>query len=169
MAAWVQADLAQSLAATVPDPVLQQTASRARGQADDAASEGLAGFETPPPDQLTPDGAAVWRLLGSRISTDFENAYKALPPDVTRQIADLSPLADTSALRAAVLIAAPYDDFAFPAGEATRLQQARPDLVQVTRSSALDHVSPAFSPGVLAGYWRMWRFASASVQLMSKA
>ncbi|MBV8087843.1 MAG: alpha/beta fold hydrolase [Chloroflexi bacterium] len=168
MAAWVQADLAQSLGATVSDPVLRGTASHARAQADDATSGGLADFQAPPVDQLTPDAAAIWRLLGSENTPDFDATYPTLPVAVKSQIADLSPLANTSSLKARVLIAAPYNDFAFPAGEATRLQQARPDLVQVTRSSALDHVSPAFGPGVLAGYWRLWRFAAASVQLMSK-
>jgi pimeloyl-ACP methyl ester carboxylesterase len=165
MAGWVQADLAKSLAATVPDATLQQAAAEARANPGDDA---MAAFRAEPRPGLTPAGAAIWRLLGATDPATFERTYAALPSDVRAQLDELSPLASMETLQAHLLIAAPYNDFAFPSGEATELRQARPDLVAVTRSSALDHVSPAFGPGVLTGYWQLWQFAGAAVQLMSK-
>jgi hypothetical protein len=62
-----------------------------------------------------------------------------------------------------VLIAAPYHDFAFPPGDAGELQRGNPEYVRLTRTSALDHVTPTVSPLVLRDYWKLWRFAASGI------
>ncbi|MDE3074862.1 MAG: hypothetical protein KGJ86_05490, partial [Chloroflexota bacterium] len=158
MAAWVRADLVRSVAGgTIRDEASRQAilAALARSPQTDP----LEAFRQVPPNGLSPVAAAWWRILGNRDPAAFDALYQALPEDARAELAELSPLTNAARLSAPVLLAAPLNDFAFPAGEAPALERANSRRIRLIRSSALDHVTPSFGFSVLAGYWQLLRFA----------
>ncbi len=167
MAPWVRRDVARSLVLTVADSGEERRLNELLDKAP--SNQPLAPFAPPPPGDLSPRASAVWHLLANRDADRFAALYESLGSHALASLDGLSPLLDANRLSAPVLLIAPDDDFAFPAGEATLLHTARPDLVQVTRTSALDHVTPAFGPRLMIGYWELWRFASRATALMAEA
>ncbi|HEX6511907.1 MAG TPA: alpha/beta fold hydrolase [Chloroflexota bacterium] len=164
MEPWVREAMVRSLAGTVAD-----APSRAAMLVALSASppdDPLRTFREQMPGDLSAAGAAWWRLLGNTDPASFERLYAALPDEVRGQLDELSPGERIARVSVPVLIAAPYQDFAFPPGEAAALQRGNPRHVRLTRTSALDHVTPTLSPGLLRDYWRLWQFASAGVQAL---
>jgi len=166
MAAWVQADVARAVAA----PLVGSAPSRQRvlqALARSSPLDPLRGYTAPPSAALSASGRAWWRLLGNRDPARFAALLAALPAPTRQALNAFSPLGVVQQIQAPVLLVAPEVDFAFPAGDATALQQANPSRVQLIRSAALDHVTPSFSPGQLAGYWQLLHFAIQGSRLLA--
>jgi dienelactone hydrolase len=162
MEPWVRVAVVQSRVTSIPDQPSRSAILQALSAGP--TSDPLRPFRSDsPPPNLSLAGAAWWRLLANRAPAQFDALYAQLPGEVRAVLDALSPLPVMSQVRQPVLLAAPYRDFAFPAGEASALQRANPAHVRLTRSSALDHVTPTFSPALLIGYWRLWRFAADGV------
>ena len=123
----------------------------------------LQGFRPRPPEGLSREGEAWWRLLGNTDPAEFDRLYDGLPAQIRADLDDLSPAGRIGQVSVPVLIAAPYHDFAFPAGDASELQRGNPRHVRLTRTSALDHVTPTVGPSVLRDYWQLWQFAASGI------
>ncbi len=161
MEPWVRAAMVRSLGSTITDQPSRAAVLRALAASPE--DDPLRAFQSAPPEGLSPAATAWWRLLGNRDPAQFEALYAAQPAQVRDDLEMLSPASNISELSVPVLIAAPYHDFAFPPGDAGELQRGNPEYVRLTRTSALDHVTPTVSPLVLRDYWELWRFAASGI------
>jgi dienelactone hydrolase len=161
MVPWVRAAMVRSLSSTIPDQPSRDAVLQALESSPE--DDPLQGFRRTPSDTLSPTAAAWWELLGNTDAARFQRLYQALPENVRSNLDELSPAGRIGRVSVPVLIAAPYHDFAFPAGDATELQRGNPRWVHLTRTSALDHVTPTIGPGVLRDYWQLWRFAASGI------
>lgn len=164
MEPWVRADLVRSLASTVTDEASRADLLEALAGAP--SGDPLQAFRRPPPAELSASGAAWWRLLGNTDPAAFDHLWDDLPTSMRAEMDSLSPAGREAQVQAPLLVAAPYHDFAFPAGEATVLQQANPARVKLTRTSALDHVTPTLGLSVVRDYWQLWRFTGDAIHAL---
>lgn len=98
----------------------------------------LAGFRARPVEDLGPEARSVVRLLANRDPERFSGLYSRLPSEVRGDLKQLSPIAGSGEVEAAVELASGPEDRFFPVRESYRL--ARISLEhRVTVSGALDH------------------------------
>ncbi|MHB8618340.1 MAG: alpha/beta fold hydrolase, partial [Chloroflexota bacterium] len=157
MAGWVRLAVAGSVATTIGDGASRRRVEEALASAP--RGHPFRPFRTSAtPADLSLGAKGLWRLLANRDASRFQAVYARLTTRTRAELDAMSPLTGARGLGVPVLLAAPLHDFAFPAGEAWELEQANRARVQLVRSSALDHVTPAFSLGTVADYYRLWQF-----------
>ena len=146
---------ARSLVATIADE-----AERARllSALDRADADGLDPIEAlPEPDELSPQGRAIVRMLRNDDPELFADIFRSLPDDVHTLLASLSPLKVAPGVRAPVEIVVPPADAYFPPGEARALAAVLP-RAHLTVTGTLDHTRPDLSLGQLRDLVSFGRF-----------
>jgi fermentation-respiration switch protein FrsA (DUF1100 family) len=115
-----------------------------------------------PPAALSPEGAAVIRLVENREPGRVEELVRALPPSLQELLARLSPDTVVARIRARLLLVHGRDDPAVPFTESLRLADAARGNAgtRVVVVSVLAHVEPGEArPGwarVLRELWQLW-------------
>jgi acetyl esterase/lipase len=114
-----------------------------------------------------PDASKVYDLLANTDAARFDELYEALPIDIHRAIASLSPIHAAHRIRARVEIATAPRDAYFPLSQARALAAASPQ-VRLTVTSLLAHATPRLSTRYVAELRRLDAFfvrALAGVRL----
>lgn len=103
------------------------------------------------------DAAKLYDLLANTNAARFDQLYGALPADIHRAVASLSPIHAAHRICAPVEIAtAPRDPY-FPLSQARALTAAAPQM-RLTVTSLLAHATPRLSPRYLAELSRLDAF-----------
>ena len=133
--------LGRSLVASLsPTPDVRALGS-ALERLDPLSADPLRPLRESPCRSLGPDAATAQALLLNREASRFADLYAALPADVRRVVATLSPLHSAARLTAPVEIATAPRDSYFPLAESLALQREVPH-VRITVTSALAHATP---------------------------
>ena len=133
--------LARSLVASLsPTPDVRALGS-ALERLDPLSADPLRPLRESPCRSLGPDAGPAQALLLNRDPSRFADLYAALPADVRRVVAMLSPLRSAARLTAPVEIATAPRDKYFPLAESLALQRDAPH-VRITVTSALAHATP---------------------------
>jgi pimeloyl-ACP methyl ester carboxylesterase len=156
--------LARSLVASLsPTPDVRALGS-ALERIDSLSPDPLRPLRESPCRSLGAAAAAAQGLLLNRDPSRFADLYAALPAEVRRVAAMLSPLHFATKLAAPVEIATAPRDTYFPLAESLALQRAVPH-VRITVTSALAHATPRMR-NVLA-FARLERFFARSLSAAS--
>jgi hypothetical protein len=104
---------------------------------------------------LTPEGRAVYELMGNRDPERVPVLLRQLPADVTAQIARLSPARAMQDVRARLFIVHSDPDEYIPFTESLRLAEAAPDpsRVHLAILKSFRHVRPEFPPLTWGSFW----------------
>ncbi len=107
---------------------------------------------------LTPEGRAIYDLIGNRDPARVPALLRRLPPEVAAQIARLSPSRAVKDVRARLFIAHSNPDEFIPFTESLRLAQAAPDPARVHLAilEGFRHVRPEFPPLTWGSFWSFY-------------
>jgi pimeloyl-ACP methyl ester carboxylesterase len=156
--------LARSLVAGMsPTPDVRALGS-ALERLDPLSSDPLRPLRESPCRSLGPDAGPAQALLLNRDPSRFADLYAALPADVRRVVAMLSPLRSAARLTAPVEIATAPRDKYFPLAESLALQREAPH-VRITVTSALAHATPRMRN--LVAFARLESFFARSLSAAS--
>ncbi len=114
-----------------------------------------------PPTTLSPEGAAVMRLVENRDPARVETLVRALPPGLQRLLARLSPEEAVPRVRARLFLVHGRNDPAVPFTESLRLADAAGKAgTRLVVAGMLQHVEPGEGrPGrgeTLSELWQLW-------------
>jgi acetyl esterase/lipase len=104
-----------------------------------------------------PEAETLYDLLANTDPQRFDELYGALPTEIHRTVASLSPIHIAPRLRAPVEIATAPRDAYFPLSQARALAAASPH-VRLTVTSLLAHATPRLSPRYVAELRRLDAF-----------
>lgn len=110
-----------------------------------------------------PDAATLYDLLANTDPARFDELYAALPTDIRRAVASLSPVHAAHRIRAPVEIATAPRDVYFPLSQARALAAASPQ-VRLTVTSLLAHAAPRLSARYVAELGRLDAFFVRSLR-----
>ncbi len=104
---------------------------------------------------LTPEGRAIYELIGNRDPARVPGLLRRLHPAVAAQIARLSPSRVMRDVRARLFIAHSNPDEFIPFTESLRLAEAAPDpsRVHLAILGGFRHVRPEFPPLTWGSFW----------------
>ena len=107
---------------------------------------------------LTPEGRAIYELMGNQDPARVPALLRQLDPDVAAQIARLSPSRAVKDVRAHLFIAHSDPDEFIPFTESLRLAEAAPDSSRVHLAilGSFRHVRPAFPPFTWSSLWSFY-------------
>lgn len=107
---------------------------------------------------LTPEGRAIYDLMGNRDPARVAALLRRLHPDVAAQIARLSPSRAVQDVRARLFIAHSNPDEFIPFTESLRLAEAAPDpsRVHLAILGGFRHVRPEFPPLTWRSFWSFY-------------
>lgn len=158
--------LARSLVATLSSTPDVRALASALDRLDPRAPDPLRALRESPCRSLGPAAATAQALLLNREPARFPELYAALPEDVRRAVAMLSPVRSAARMTAPVEIAtAPCDKY-FPLAESLALQRAGRH-VRITVTSALAHATPRMSLGDLVALVQLEGFFARSLDAAS--
>jgi pimeloyl-ACP methyl ester carboxylesterase len=158
--------LARSLVASLPPTPDVRALGSALERLDLRSPDPLGPLRESPCLSLGPDAATVQALLLNRDPSRFADLYAALPADVRRVAAMLSPLRSAARLMAPVEIATAPRDTYFPVAESLALRRDAPH-VRITVTSALAHATPRMRLGDLVAFARLEGFFARSLTAAS--
>ncbi len=154
--------VARSLVAALLPTLDARALESALERLDPLSPDPLRALRESPCRSLGPDAQTAQALLVNRDPSRFADLYDALPDDVRRVVAMLSPLRSAARLIAHVEIATAPRDKYFPLAESLALQRdAR--HVRVTVTSALAHATPTMSLGNLIAIAKLEGFFARSL------
>jgi pimeloyl-ACP methyl ester carboxylesterase len=133
--------LARSLVASLSPTPDARALGSALARIDPLSPDPLRPLRESPCRSLGPAAGPAQALLLNRDPSRFADLYAALPADVRRVVASLSPLRSATKLTAPVEIATAPRDAYFPLAESLALQRAAPH-VRITVTPALAHARP---------------------------
>ena len=154
--------LARSLVATLSSTPDVRALAFALERLDPLARDPLRALRESPCRSLGPDASNAQDLLLNRDPSRFAELYAALPEDVRRVVATLSPLRSAARLTAPVEIATAPRDKYFPLAESLALQRDGRH-VRITVTSALAHATPRMSLGNLVALAQLEGFFARSL------
>ncbi len=104
---------------------------------------------------LTPEGRAIYDLMGNQDPARVPALLRRVHPDVAAQIARLSPARAVQQVRAHLFIAHSNPDEFIPFTESLRLAEAAPDpaRVHLVLLGGFRHVRPEFPPLTWSSFW----------------
>jgi hypothetical protein len=114
-----------------------------------------------------PDAAKVYDLLANTDPALFDEHYGALPPDIQRAVASLSPIHTAQLISAPVEIATAARDPYFPLSQARALADTSPHA-HLTVTSLLAHATPRIDRRYLAELRRLNAFFVRSLSAATR-
>ncbi len=158
--------LARSLVATLPSTPDVRALASALKRLDPLAPDPLSALRQSPCRSLGPAASHAQALLLNRDPSRFAELYAALPEDVRRVVAMLSPVRSAAWLTAPVEIATAPRDRYFPLAESLALE-SEVRHVRITVTSALAHATPRLSLGNLVALTQLEGFFARSLSAAS--
>jgi dienelactone hydrolase len=138
---YVSLVVARSLAAALPPSEARRLLVERLEAVDDNDPDPLAGLRAALPLGLPQEAAPVVALVANQDPRLFDQLYAAVPADLRRAVARLSPLTRAGRLRMPIELASPPEDKYFPVSQSEALVAAAPNA-RLTVTRAFAHVIP---------------------------